>query len=220
MFDDFSTGRAGEPGRARRRDRHRLVRRSRRDEARRCRMRPSSSTRERSRVSRVRSPNRWRATRRTRPARSMCCSPRATRSVERVVYASSSSVYGNAKVQPVHEELPTRPISPYGVSKLVGERYLEAFHASYGLPTLSLRYFNVFGPRQNPAPEYAAVVPRFIAATLAGEPCDDLRRRRAGSRLHLRRRRRVGEPRCGRSARSAWGGASTSHTASGTRSTS
>ena len=90
--------------------------------------------------------------------------------VERVVYASSSSVYGNAKVQPVHEEMPTRPISPYGVSKLVGERYLEAFHASYGLATVSLRYFNVFGLRQNPNAEYAAVVPRFIAATLAGEP--------------------------------------------------
>ncbi|MEX2275754.1 MAG: SDR family oxidoreductase [Actinomycetota bacterium] len=90
--------------------------------------------------------------------------------VERVVYASSSSVYGNATVQPVHEELPTRPISPYGVSKLVGERYLQAFHESYGLPTVSLRYFNVFGPRQDPRAEYAAVIPRFIAATLADEP--------------------------------------------------
>ncbi|MEX0989133.1 MAG: NAD-dependent epimerase/dehydratase family protein [Actinomycetota bacterium] len=89
--------------------------------------------------------------------------------VQRVVYASSSSVYGNAKVLPVHEELPTRPISPYGVSKLVGERYLEAFHASYGLPTVALRYFNVFGPRQNPRAEYAAVVPRFIAKTLDDE---------------------------------------------------
>jgi UDP-glucose 4-epimerase len=90
--------------------------------------------------------------------------------VERVVYASSSSVYGNAKVLPVHEELPTRPISPYGVTKLVGERYLEAFHASYGLATVALRYFNVFGPRQNPRAEYAAVVPRFIAKTLDDEP--------------------------------------------------
>jgi UDP-glucose 4-epimerase len=90
--------------------------------------------------------------------------------VERVVYASSSSVYGDTTVLPVHEDLPTRPISPYGVSKLVGERYLGAFHASYGLATVSLRYFNVFGPRQNPHAEYAAVVPRFIAKTLDHEP--------------------------------------------------
>ncbi len=90
--------------------------------------------------------------------------------VERVVYASSSSVYGNAEVLPVHEGLPARPISPYGVSKLTGECYLEAFFATYGLPTISLRYFNVFGPRQDPASEYAAVVPRFVAATLEGRP--------------------------------------------------
>jgi UDP-glucose 4-epimerase len=90
--------------------------------------------------------------------------------VERVVYASSSSVYGDAEELPMSETLPTRPISPYGVSKLAGERYCGAFAATYGMATVALRYFNVFGPWQNPASEYAAVVPRFITATLRGEP--------------------------------------------------
>jgi len=90
--------------------------------------------------------------------------------VERVVYASSSSVYGDTDRLPVTEDVPPRPISPYAVSKLAGEHYLAAFHASYGLPTVALRYFNVFGPRQDPASEYAAVVPRFATAALRGEP--------------------------------------------------
>jgi UDP-glucose 4-epimerase len=90
--------------------------------------------------------------------------------VQRVVFASSSSVYGNAPEMPVHEDLPCRPISPYGVSKLAGERYLQAFWESYELPTVALRYFNVFGPRQNPRAEYAAVVPRFVTAALEGTP--------------------------------------------------
>ena len=90
--------------------------------------------------------------------------------VQRVVFASSSSVYGNAPEMPVHEDLPCRPISPYGVSKLAGERYLQAFWESYELPTVALRYFNVFGPRQNPRAEYAAVVPRFVVAALEGTP--------------------------------------------------
>ena len=89
--------------------------------------------------------------------------------VERVVYASSSSVYGNAERQPVEESMPARPISPYGVSKLAGEHYLHAFHETYGFPTVALRYFNVFGPLQNPQGEYAAVVPRFVTSALAGE---------------------------------------------------
>ena len=65
--------------------------------------------------------------------------------------------------------MPTRPASPYGASKLAGERYLEAFTRTYGLPTVALRYLNVFGPRQNPRSEYAAAIPRFISRTLAGE---------------------------------------------------
>ena len=90
--------------------------------------------------------------------------------VERVVFASSSSAYGNARTLPVTEDQPSNPISPYGVSKLAGERYLTSFHASYGLPAIALRYFNVFGPRQDPNSEYAAVVPRFVTACLESRP--------------------------------------------------
>ena len=87
----------------------------------------------------------------------------------RVVYASSAAVYGNADELPLHEGMPTRPASPYGASKLAGERYLEAFTRTYGLPTVALRYLNVFGPRQDPRSEYAAAIPRFISCTLTGE---------------------------------------------------
>jgi UDP-glucose 4-epimerase len=89
--------------------------------------------------------------------------------VERVVYASSSSIYGDADVLPVPETTPTNPISPYGAAKLAGEKYLTAFHGAYGMATVALRYFNVFGPRQDPTSEYAAVVPKFVTATLAGQ---------------------------------------------------
>ena len=88
----------------------------------------------------------------------------------RVVLASSSAVYGVQRTMPLHEQMVCAPISPYGVTKLAGERYMKAFFESYGLPTVSLRFFNVFGPRQNPLAEYAAVVPRFIRAALEGEP--------------------------------------------------
>jgi UDP-glucose 4-epimerase len=89
--------------------------------------------------------------------------------VRRVVGASSSSVYG-AIVEPrKHELLPTVPLSPYAVSKLAAEANARACWQVYGLETVSLRYFNVFGPRQNPVSEYAAVVPNFIAAALLGE---------------------------------------------------
>lgn len=88
--------------------------------------------------------------------------------VRRVVYSSSSSVYGNSPVLPKHEDMPTHPLSPYAVSKLAGENYCTAFHEVYGLPTVSLRYFNVFGPRQDPNSEYAAVIPKFITAMLSG----------------------------------------------------
>lgn len=89
---------------------------------------------------------------------------------QKVVFASSSAVYGEHKTFPLSEGLVCRPISPYGVSKLAGERYLQTFHASFGLPTVALRFFNVFGPRQDPKAEYAAVVPRFIARTIGREP--------------------------------------------------
>ena len=90
--------------------------------------------------------------------------------VRRVVYASSSSVYGDNPALPKHEEMPTRPLSPYAVSKLTGENYCRAFNKVYGLPAVSLRYFNVFGPRQDPASQYAAVIPKFVTSLLRGEP--------------------------------------------------
>jgi len=89
--------------------------------------------------------------------------------VHRVVYAGSTSAYGNPATLPNSEEHVTRPLSPYAASKLAGEEYCVAFHATYGLETVVLRYFNIFGPRQDPNSQYAAVVPRFIATALAGE---------------------------------------------------
>jgi nucleoside-diphosphate-sugar epimerase len=90
--------------------------------------------------------------------------------VKRVVYAASSSAYGNTAELPKHEDMVPRPLSPYGVSKLAGECYLRAFHASFGVPVIALRYFNVFGPRQDPKSQYAAVVPCFITAALDDRP--------------------------------------------------
>jgi UDP-glucose 4-epimerase len=89
--------------------------------------------------------------------------------VKRVVYASSSSVYGNSPTLPKREDMPTSPMSPYAVNKLAGENYCKAFTLVYGLPTVSLRYFNVFGPRQDPTSQYAAVIPAFISTMLQGE---------------------------------------------------
>jgi len=86
--------------------------------------------------------------------------------VRRVVYASSSSVYGNMLLLPKHEAMPTDPMSPYAVQKLTGELLCGVFTRIYGLETVALRYFNVFGPRQDPASEYAAVIPRFLTALL------------------------------------------------------
>ena len=90
--------------------------------------------------------------------------------VRRVVYASSSSVYGDTPVLPKHEDMPVAPRSPYAASKLAGEGYCRAFAHAFGLETVSLRFFNVFGPRQDPASQYAAVVPRFVTRMLAGQP--------------------------------------------------
>ena len=90
--------------------------------------------------------------------------------VRRVVYASSSSVYGDSPLLPKQEDMPTNPLSPYAVSKLAGENYCRSFYRVYGLPTVCLRYFNVFGMRQDPNSQYAAVIPRFIVAALGGQP--------------------------------------------------
>ncbi|HYL79886.1 MAG TPA: NAD-dependent epimerase/dehydratase family protein, partial [Candidatus Acidoferrum sp.] len=89
--------------------------------------------------------------------------------VRRLVYASSSSVYGDTPDLPKTEDLPLRPKAPYGVSKLAAELYCRVFTQVYGFETASLRYFNVFGPRQHPDSEYAAVIPRFLRRMLAGQ---------------------------------------------------
>ncbi|MFO7915860.1 MAG: SDR family oxidoreductase [Candidatus Krumholzibacteriales bacterium] len=88
--------------------------------------------------------------------------------VKRLVYAASSSAYGDSEISPKNEQLRPRPLSPYAVSKLVGEHYCSVYSNVYGLPTISLRYFNVFGPRQDPGSQYAAVVPIFISSLLEG----------------------------------------------------
>jgi UDP-glucose 4-epimerase len=90
--------------------------------------------------------------------------------VRRVVFASSSSVYGNSDDLPRRENQHLDPISPYGVSKLAAERYCVAFSRVYELETVALRYFNVFGPNQDPSSQYAAVVPRFVIAIAEGRP--------------------------------------------------
>jgi nucleoside-diphosphate-sugar epimerase len=91
------------------------------------------------------------------------------RGVRRVVSASSSSVYGNAPSLPKHEGMPTLPLSPYAASKLALEQFARVWSESLGLETVSLRYFNVFGPRQDPNSQYSAVIPLFISALLAGK---------------------------------------------------
>ncbi len=89
--------------------------------------------------------------------------------VRKLVYAASSSAYGDTEVLPKVETITPRPLSPYAVSKLTGEHYVTVFGRLFGFETVSLRYFNVFGPRQDPKSEYAAVIPRFITRMLRGE---------------------------------------------------
>jgi nucleoside-diphosphate-sugar epimerase len=87
-----------------------------------------------------------------------------------LVYASASSIYGDTPTLPKHEGMDPAPRSPYAASKLAGEAYCRAFHHAFGLPTVSLRFFNVFGPRQDPGSEYAAVIPRFATWMIEGRP--------------------------------------------------
>jgi UDP-glucose 4-epimerase len=89
--------------------------------------------------------------------------------VRRVIFASSSSVYGDTPSLPKQEDMAPRPQSPYAASKLAGEGYCRAFSNVYGVEAVSLRFFNVFGPRQDPTAEYAAVIPRFITRLIAGQ---------------------------------------------------
>lgn len=90
--------------------------------------------------------------------------------IRRVIYASSSSVYGNSDILPKIESMPARPMSPYAATKFAGEIYGKIFYELYGLETVGLRYFNVFGPRQDPDSEYAAVIPRFIKSLSVRKP--------------------------------------------------
>jgi len=90
--------------------------------------------------------------------------------VRRLVYAASSSVYGDQRESPKHESMRPDPLSPYAVAKLVGEYYCQVFTRTYGLETVCLRYFNVFGPRQDPSSPYSGVISRFIRALESGEP--------------------------------------------------
>ena len=89
--------------------------------------------------------------------------------VKRVVYAASSSAYGDTPTLPKHEAMPPNPISPYAVAKLASEYYMTSFYRCYGLETVSLRYFNIFGPRQDPTSPYSGVLAKFITQMLNGE---------------------------------------------------
>ena len=89
--------------------------------------------------------------------------------LRRIVIASSSSVYGNTPTLPKHEDMVPQPVSPYAVSKLVCEEYARVWHEAFGVRTVCLRYFNVFGPRQDPTSQYSAVIPLFVTAILGGD---------------------------------------------------
>ncbi len=89
--------------------------------------------------------------------------------VKRVVFAASSSVYGDTPVLPKREDMPPRPVSPYAVAKLASEYYMTSFYRCYGLETVCLRYFNIFGPRQDPSSPYSGVLAKFITQMLRGE---------------------------------------------------
>jgi UDP-N-acetylglucosamine/UDP-N-acetyl-alpha-D-glucosaminouronate 4-epimerase len=90
--------------------------------------------------------------------------------VKRLVYAGSSSAYGDAVVLPKREDMKTKPLSPYALQKLVGEQYCQLFTSLYGLETVTIRYFNVFGPRQDPGSPYSGVISLFIKALIEGQP--------------------------------------------------
>jgi len=90
--------------------------------------------------------------------------------VKRFIYAASSSAYGDSPTSPKLETMPVNPLSPYAVAKLTGEYYCSVFYNIYGLQTVSLRYFNVFGPYQDPTSQYAAAIPAFVTAILKDEP--------------------------------------------------
>lgn len=88
--------------------------------------------------------------------------------VQRMIMASSSSIYGNTLELPKHEGMTPKPMSPYAVTKLTGEHYLRVYHELYGMETLAIRYFNVFGPRQDPTSQYSGVIAKFMTAAIEG----------------------------------------------------
>ena len=90
--------------------------------------------------------------------------------VKKLIYASSSSIYGDTPTLPKKEDMPPNPLSPYALQKYVGEQYCRLFFQLYGLETISLRYFNIFGPKQDPTSIYSAVIPKFIDALVKGHP--------------------------------------------------
>ena len=90
--------------------------------------------------------------------------------IRRFIYAASSSAYGDTEALPKHEEMPANPLSPYALQKFAGEQYCRIYQKLYGLETVCLRYFNVFGPEQDPHSEYSAVIPKFLTALLANRP--------------------------------------------------
>ena len=94
-----------------------------------------------------------------------------TAGVKRVVYAASSAAYGDTPTLPKREDMLPNPISPYAVQKLTGELYMSSFTRVYGMQTVSLRYFNIFGPRQDPSSQYSGVLAKFISQMLAGNTC-------------------------------------------------
>lgn len=89
--------------------------------------------------------------------------------IKKVIFSSSSSVYGDTPTLPKREDMPVNPMSPYAITKVTGEMYCRVFQELYRLPTVNLRYFNVFGPRQDPNSQYAAVIPKFITAIMNDE---------------------------------------------------
>ena len=125
--------------------------------------------------------------------------------VKRVVYAASSSAYGNQPGFPRVETMAPQPLSPYAVQKLTGELYMQAYWRVYGLETVCLRYFNIFGARQVPDSPYSGVMARFILHDDAGRAAYHLRRRRAGPGLHPRGQCRKREPAGARSPRNFCG---------------
>jgi len=138
--------------------------------------------------------------------------------VKRIIYAASSSAYGNQPGFPRRETMVPMPIAPYPVQKLAGEFYMKSYWQVYGIETVCLRYFNIFGPRQVPDSPYSGRHGEVHAADDARRAAYHLRRRRAGTRLHLRRERGLREPAGPRSSRGkkSRGASSTSPAASAT----